>query len=113
MRPRSASPSRRAGVALAARNAATTVYALTLSAMFDSKAVDEPGAFRPDRGLEYLHFGHGLHQCQGRLINHVQVPELVAAVLRLPGLRRARGVQGRVLYDGPFPDRFILEFERS
>ena len=79
--------------------------------MFDSRAVDDPGAFRPDREFDYLHFGRGLHQCQGRLINHVQVPELVAALLRLPGLRRAAGSEGRVLYDGPFPDRFILEFD--
>jgi cytochrome P450 len=90
----------------------STVYALTLSAMFDSRAVEDPGTFRPDRELEYLHFGHGLHQCQGRLINNVQVPELVAALLRLPGLRRARGSQGRVRYDGPFPIRFVLEFDR-
>ena len=90
----------------------TTVYALTLSAMFDGKAVADPATFRPDREFEYLHFGYGLHQCQGRLINDVQVPELVAALLRLPGLRRASGAEGRVLYDGPFPDRFVLEFDR-
>ena len=90
----------------------TTVYALTLSAMFDGKAVADPRTFRPDREFEYLHFGYGLHQCQGRLVNDVQVPELVAALLRLPGLRRASGSDGHVVYDGPFPDRFVLEFDR-
>lgn len=90
-----------------------TVYAATLSAMFDSSAFKKPGEFLPDRTNEYLHFGHGLHRCQGRLINHVVVPALVAAVLRLPGLRRARGSAGKVSYVGPFPDRFIVEFDSA
>jgi cytochrome P450 len=88
------------------------VMAATLSAMFDPAAVAEPRRFRTDRSVaEYLHFGHGLHTCFGRRINFVQIPELVAALLRLPGLRRAAGRQGRLTYDGPFPDQMILEFE--
>jgi len=90
-----------------------TVYAATLSAMFDSSVFTKPGDFVPDRSNEYLHFGYGLHRCQGRLINHVVVPALVAAVLRLPGLRRARGSAGKVSYVGPFPDRFIVEFDSA
>jgi cytochrome P450 len=87
-----------------------TVYAVTSSAMFDSAVVDHPNDFRPDRSIEYLHFGHGLHRCQGHVINGVQVPELVAAVLRLKNLRRASGKDGQVTYGGPFPERFLVEF---
>lgn len=93
--------------------AGTLVYAATLSAMFDGAALENPGEFRADRALEYLHFGHGLHRCQGRLVNDVQVPELAALVLKLPGLRRAPGARGEVVYAGPFPDRFVLEFDPS
>jgi cytochrome P450 len=88
-----------------------TVFAVTSSAMFDSAAVDHPNDFRPDRSIDYLHFGHGLHRCQGHLINGVQVPELAASVLRLKNLRRARGKDGRVTYVGPFPERFVVEFD--
>ena len=65
----------------------------------------------PALRFEYLHFGYGLHRCFGRAINGVQIPELLAALLRLPGLRRASGGAGRVVNDGPFPERLILEFD--
>jgi hypothetical protein len=32
-------------------------------------------------------------------------------MLRLDGLRRAPGRAGRVVLDGPFPDRLVLEFD--
>src|SRR6266496_3933015 len=35
----------------------------------------------------------------------------IAALLRLPNLRRASGGDGRILYEGPFPDRLILKFD--
>lgn len=91
--------------------AGKTVFAVTTSAMFDSAAVEHPNDFRPDRSIEYLHFGHGLHRCQGHLVNGVQVPELAACVLRLKNLRRAPGKAGRVEYEGPFPERFSVEFD--
>jgi hypothetical protein len=31
----------------------------------------------------------------------------------LPNLRRAPGRAGRTAYDGPFPDRLILEFDHD
>ncbi|HET9443262.1 MAG TPA: cytochrome P450 [Acidimicrobiales bacterium] len=94
--------------------AGTTVMLAVLSAMFDADAFPQPGRFRADRPADrYLHFGAGLHACFGRHINAVQVPELVAALLRLPGLRRAPGRDGRLAYDGPFPHRLVLEFDRS
>lgn len=83
-----------------------------LSAMFDPAAFPHPRTFRPDRPEEaYLHFGHGMHTCFGLAVNRVQIPELVAAVVTLPGLRRADGPDGKLVYDGPFPDRLIVQFE--
>ena len=90
------------------------VFAAVLPAMFDPRAFPSPGQLRADRpASSYLHFGHGLHACFGRYVNQVQIPELVAALLRLDGLRPADGDDGVMLYDGPFPDRYLLAFEAS
>jgi cytochrome P450 len=84
----------------------------TLSAMFDPDGFPDPGRFRIDRDVRsYLHFGWGMHQCFGMGINLVVIPEIMAALLRLPGLRRAPGRAGEVVLDGPFPDRLVLEFD--
>jgi cytochrome P450 len=91
--------------------ASTSVFIATLSAMFDPERFSQPDEFRIDRDVEYLHFGYGLHICFGRAINGVQIPELLAALLRLPNLRRASGSDGHIAYDGPFPERLILEFD--
>lgn len=92
--------------------AGKVVFVSVLSAMFDPAVFPHPGGFRPDRPEEsYLHFGHAMHTCFGLGVNRVQIPELVAAVVALPGLRRAPGTGGKLVYDGPFPDRLIVEFE--
>jgi len=92
--------------------AGSQVLVATISAMFDEAAFPKAGRLLADRPDErYLHFGHGLHACFGRHINAVQVTELVAAVVRLPGLRRAPGAAGRIRYDGPFPDRLVVLFD--
>jgi cytochrome P450 len=84
----------------------------TLSAMFDLDGFPDPKRFRIDRDVKsYLHFGWGMHQCFGMGINMVMIPEIMAAMLRLDGLRRAPGSAGRVVLDGPFPDRLVLEFD--
>lgn len=83
----------------------------TLSAMFDAEGFPEPRRFRIDRDVRsYLHFGWGMHQCFGLGINMVVIPEIVGALVRLPGLRRAPGRAGRVALDGPFPERLVLDF---
>jgi cytochrome P450 len=92
--------------------AGSHVYAAVLPAMFDSKVFNQASRFRSDRpDWAYLHFGYGLHTCFGRYVNVVQVPEVVSAVLRLDNLRRASGRDGRIVYEGPFPDRLLLEFD--
>jgi cytochrome P450 len=87
-----------------------TVYALTLSAMFDEEVVDDAEHFRVDRPRHhYLHFGHGQHECFGKMLNHVVLPEAIKHLLRLPQLRISAETP-RVEQEGPFPDRFLLEF---
>lgn len=90
----------------------TSMVIGTLAAMFDPDGFPDPGRFRADRDVRgYLHFGWGMHQCFGLGINLVVIPEIVAALLRLPGLRRAPGRDGRVALDGPFPERLVLELD--
>lgn len=81
----------------------TTVYALTWSAMFDSRVLDTPEKFRPDRpDYHYLHFATGMHACYGRHISRVQIPQILKPLLKLRGLRQA----GAPDYDGTFPQTF-------
>ena len=91
--------------------AGSSVYVATLSAMFDPAVFKNPKRFDAKRESEYLHFGYGMHTCFGKYMNGVTIPELVAALLRLPNLRRATGGAGQILYDGPFPNRLVLEFD--
>jgi cytochrome P450 len=86
----------------------------TESAMFDPRKFPEPDAFSINRPPEnYLHFGRGLHACFGRQISHVVIPIIAKHLLRCPGLRRAPGVEGRLNYDGAFPNSWIVEFDAA
>src|SRR5215469_311315 len=91
--------------------AGANTYVGTLSGMFDHEVFIYPAEFNAKRTTEYLHFGYGMHTCFGKAINGVQIPELLAALLRLRNLRRASGGNGHILYDGPFPNRLVLEFD--
>jgi cytochrome P450 len=65
----------------------TTVLAVTQSAMFDPTALANPDDFDPGHGLgNQFHFGLGLHECLGRAIGQVAIPEIVRQSLRLNGL---------------------------
>jgi cytochrome P450 len=65
----------------------TTVLAVTHSAMFDPKGFSHPDDFDPARGLgNQFTFGLGLHECLGRAIGRVMIPEIVRQALRLDGL---------------------------
>lgn len=65
----------------------TTVLAVTHSAMFDSKVFSNPDRYEPNRGFSNsFHFGIGLHECLGRAIGQVMIPEIVRQSLRLDDL---------------------------
>jgi cytochrome P450 len=92
--------------------AKTLVFAGTWSAMLDPEVVEAPNEFRPGRpAYQYLHLGHGMHECFGKYINQIQIPELVSQVLQLPGLRRAAGDAGKIQMFGPFPDSLVIEWD--
>jgi len=92
--------------------AGSTVFAGTLSAMFDERAIDAPYEFRADRPWsDYMLFGHGLHTCYGQQIVRHQLPALAAALLEGPRIRRARGGDGKLDWEGPFPSGLSVRFE--
>jgi cytochrome P450 len=92
--------------------AGTTVWASTLSAMFDASVVEAPHQFRVGRAWgNYIHFGRGMHRCFGELINRVVIPEAVRAVLLRPVVRPMLGWAGRIAYDGPFPVRMVVSIQ--
>jgi cytochrome P450 len=89
------------------------VLACTRSAMWDAKVMESPREFRPGRPSEdYLHFGFGHHTCLGDQVSSVVIPETVRALVRLPGLRRDKGPEGRPDFaGGPFPESFTVRFD--
>jgi cytochrome P450 len=90
----------------------TVVLAATQSAMFDEAMIEEPDVFRVDRPAHvYMHFGYGLHTCFGQYINQVQIPQILKAVLRYPGVRRAPGEAGSLRFDGPYPSSMSVILE--
>jgi cytochrome P450 len=78
----------------------TVVFALSWSAMFDPRVLESPEDFRPDRpDYHYLHFATGRHDCFGRYISWIQIPQILKPLLKLEGLRAT----GAPEYDGTFP----------
>ena len=93
--------------------AGTLTFAGVGAAMMDGTAIEAPEEFRLDRPAgHYLHFGSGLHECLGAHIAIAHLTHMVGSLLTLAGLRRARGVTGRLRMAGPFPKTFVLEFAR-
>ena len=91
--------------------AGSTVLAGFASGMMDERRVADPDrfdAFRPD--CDYIHFGHGLHQCFGRHINHATLHRMLKPLLRRSGLRRAGGGRGRLVKNGAFAERLVVNF---
>jgi cytochrome P450 len=92
--------------------AGTGIVALTISAMFDEDALQEPNEFRGDRpSRTYLHFGHGQHTCFGAHLNSVVLPAAIKELLVLDGLAYAEDGPGVIEYEGPFPDHMKLRFD--
>lgn len=93
--------------------AGSRVFAATQSAMLDPRVFRAPGEIRTDRPASaYLHFGYGLHSCFGRYISEeVQIPAIVKSIVSRSGLRRAPEEPGRLAWEGPFPNRLVVEFE--
>ena len=91
-----------------------TILAAFASAMMDEGRVPEPDRFDPLRlDHEYIHFGHGLHECFGRHINAATLHLMLKPLLRCQGLRRAPGADGQLMKNGPFAERLLVRFDHS
>lgn len=88
------------------------IMALTSGAMFDPVTFTNPKEFNPHREARYMNWGFALHECYGKYINSVTIPELVAAILRLDNVQPAKGSLGRGagLQMGPFPNNYVVTF---
>jgi cytochrome P450 len=90
----------------------TGLLASTQSAMFDRRRIANPTRFDPHRPAEdYLVFGYGQHWCLGAFIASAQLTQTFKALLRKPGLRRARGPAGRLKTITVFPAHLWVEFD--
>lgn len=84
----------------------TTVLAVSHSAMFDEAVFAAPETFDPTRGVgDEFTFGQGLHECLGRAIGEVMIPEIVRQCLKLPNLAAAGPPDYR---DGGSPEHWTL-----
>jgi cytochrome P450 len=84
----------------------THVLPVTLSAMFDERAFESPDEFIPERNwYNYCHFGFGSHECLGRYVAGVMIPEMVRQVL----IRQNVTAKAPIDYkSGPFPEQYHL-----
>ena len=88
--------------------ARTNVLALTQSAMFDEKAFKNPEQFQPSRNwYHYFTFGYGAHECLGKYVGMVMIPEIVRQILLQPGLAPT----GDIIYDGHMPKSYELTWQ--
>lgn len=94
--------------------AGSTVFAATLSAMHDERAISAPDEFRIDRPWsDYMLFGHGLHTCYGQQIVRHQLPAMMTALLEGPAIKRAHGKAGDLKWEGPFPSGLTVGFDED
>lgn len=91
--------------------AGATVLACFQSAMMDERRVADPKRFDPRREPgDYLHFGHGVHECFGRHINRATLHLMLKPLLAQPSLRRAPGKTGHLRKNGAFAESLTVEF---
>lgn len=91
--------------------AGTYVLPLTQSAMFDPKAFENPDEFIAGRNwYHYFHFGFGSHDCLGKYVGMVMIPEMVRQILARPGIK----AHGKIDFkSGPFPEQYALSWDAS
>ena len=88
------------------------VFACFQSAMLDPRRLADPQRFDPQRpDHDYVHFGHGMHECFGRYINRATLHLMLKPLLARPGLRRVPGSAGRLRKAGAFAQSLTVEFE--
>lgn len=87
----------------------TNVLMLTQSAMFDEYSYPEPDQFNAQRNwYHHFNFGFASHDCIGKYIGMVMIPEMVRQVLLLDSLRAVSKMDYK---DGPFPESYHLAWK--
>ena len=88
----------------------TMVLPLILSAMFDPSRFPDPYDFNSQRPwYNTFHFGFGLHECLGKHIGMVMIPEMVKQVLMQPGIQADTAID----YQGsPFPEQYQVSWDK-
>ena len=86
----------------------THVLPVTLSAMFDERAFESPDEFIPQRNwYNYFHFGFGSHECLGRYVGMVMIPEMVRQVFLKQNIEAKAPIDYK---SGPFPEQYDLSW---
>lgn len=65
----------------------------------------EPYKIKTDRPLDhYIHYGRGPHTCWGGQLNNIAMTAMLRSIARLPNVKLAPGIEGRLKYTyrGPF-----------
>jgi len=100
----------------------TNVLLISQSAMFDSYAYEKPETFNPNRNwYHHFNFGFGSHECLGKYVGMVLIPEMVRQVMLRNNIA-GKGIiarQNGALYgagpgsgtEGPFPEEYNLTWQ--
>jgi cytochrome P450 len=102
--------------------ARTNVLLVTQSAMFDPYAYENPDDFDPDRNwYHHFNFGFGSHECLGKYVGMVMIPEMVRQVMLRQSLVSAESMSYRngdrygsgpgSGETGPFPEKYHLSWQ--
>jgi cytochrome P450 len=84
------------------------VLAVVLSAMFDPQKFANPDTFDPTRDWTgHYHFGYGHHECLGKYVALVMIPEMVRQILLRDNLRVTSDIDYK---GGPFPEEYRFSF---
>lgn len=88
--------------------AGTTILPLTQSAMMDEDYFPYPDEFNIHRtGVTTFHLGYGHHDCLGRMVAQVMIPEMVQRILRRKNLK----AEGPIDFRGtPYPQSWVLTY---
>lgn len=100
----------------------TNVLLVTQAAMFDPYAYNNPEEFDPKRNwYHHFNFGFGSHECLGKYVGMVMIPEMVRQVMLRQNIRQAAKISysNGALYgegpdagkEGPFPETYQLEWQ--
>ena len=100
----------------------TNVLLISQSAMFDTYAYDKPEVFNPNRNWYHnFNFGFGSHECLGKYVGMVLIPEMVRQVMLRTGIAcrgKIKRTNGALYGDGPgagmegpFPEELNLTWQ--